>query len=88
MDRPRYAQHHIDGYRFYLDLEHDELTIEFSHYHPTRDYPERPPLTINVMDTRALDAFLSLPDVAAVLLTDAFEYQHAWKRFHDDPANQ
>ncbi len=87
---PRYAQHRIDGYGFYLDLDrtHDALVIELSGEPRNSSRRNRGLLELTIADARALYAFLSLPDVAAVLLTDALESQRAWKRFHDDPANQ
>ncbi len=86
---PRYAQHRLDGYGFYLDLDrtHDALVIELSNEHPNPSR-QRPLLELTVADARALRAFLSLPDVAAVLLSADLAYQHSMKLFHDDPANQ
>ncbi len=87
---PRYAQHRIDGYGFYLDLDrtHDALVVELSGEPPNPSRRNRGLLELTVADARALRAFLTLPDVAAVLLAADLAYQHSMKLFHDDPANQ
>ncbi len=84
----RYADHRIDGYGFYLDLDEGSLAIELSNLPPNPDRRRPPVLELTIADARALRAFLTMPDVAAVLLAADLEYQHSMKLFHDDPANQ
>ncbi len=64
LEHLRQSHHTIDGYRFYLDQEQNELTIEYPH----TDGPHCPVHSLTLADANALRTFLHLPDVAALLL--------------------
>lgn len=78
----RGTQHHMDGYSLYVDLDTNEVIVEFANL----DAARRLPLTLTLTDASVLRALLNLPDTAAVLLAAEQSRQQTW--YEGDADNQ